>query len=598
MRSSVLALSVVFGFAASACSSSSPPDLGNGSDAGGSGNNPQGDDDGNGAIDGSVSSPGDDAGGGKGDDGGTVNPGADASPGTDGAPPPHGTLCTVTPGTKGYLLRGTVLAPGAVLSPGEVLVGADGMLACVDQTCGTAAGASDATVIDCPNGVISPALINTHDHIDYSGTPPVAHGTERYDHRNDWRDGYNGHAALNPYPVVTNDQNVVYGAELRFVMGGATGTVSSGGVAGMLRNYANASQLEGLTLKAAKFDTFPLGDGSRSSPVEIASGCAYPKTPTPAAEFTGGSYFPHIAEGVNAAAENELTCMSADKVVTAQTSIIHAAGINAKDAQSIKDNGARVVWSPRTNVDLYGNTAPVTILKKLGVPISLGTDWLPSGSMNMLRELQCADALNQKYYAKAFSDEELWQMATINAAAAVGAGGQVGSLAKGLVGDIAIFNGTTNKAHRAVIGASAPDVVLVLRGGKALYGDDAVVAGAGGSTCETLDVCGVPKRACVSVDTAGARTLSAVTTALTNVYPLFYCGAPAKEPSCVPYRDTYPNGTSATDRDGDGVLDAQDMCPDVFDPPRPMDGATQSDVDGDGKGDACDKCPLDKNDGC
>ncbi len=78
-------------------------------------------------------------------------------------------------------------------------------------------------------------------------------------------------------------------------------------------------------------------------------------------------------------------------------------------------------------------------------------------------------------------------------------------------------------------------------------------------------------------------------------YPLFFCKGetPKDEPSCVPYRDTYPNGISATDRDGDGVPDATDNCPSVFNPPRPLDGTAQADVDGDGKGDACDAKPLD-----
>ena len=61
----------------------------------------------------------------------------------------------------------------------------------------------------------------------------------------------------------------------------------------------------------------------------------------------------------------------------------------------------------------------------------------------------------------------------------------------------------------------------------------------------------------------------------------------------MPFRDTYASGTSATDHDGDGVADAADDCPDVFNPPRAMDGNKQSDVDGDGFGDACDAKAID-----
>jgi cytosine/adenosine deaminase-related metal-dependent hydrolase len=43
------------------------------------------------------------------------------------------------------------------------------------------------------------------------------------------------------------------------------------------------------------------------------------------------------------------------------------------------------------------------MLDLLGVPIALGTDWVASGSMNMLRELRCADELNENYYDNYFS---------------------------------------------------------------------------------------------------------------------------------------------------------------------------------------------------
>jgi cytosine/adenosine deaminase-related metal-dependent hydrolase len=521
----------------------------------------------------------------------------------DGAPPVTGAVCTVSKvGTKGLLLRGTVLAPSGPIAAGEVLVGGDGKIACVDASCAASAGAKDASVVDCPGGVISPALINTHDHIDYAGNKPVGHGTERFEHRHDWRVGgaaHSNHKKLNPYPTRTTDANAVRAAELRFVMGGATSTVSSGGQAGLLRNLASGQQLEGLPLAAAKFDTFPLNDLDGK---ELATGCGYASLPSTAG--LTGNYFPHIAEGVNAEARNELLCMSAgdaNDVIGTKTAIIHSIAITAADAQLYKARGAKVVWSARTNIDLYGDTAPVTLLKAAGVPIALGTDWLPSGSMNMLRELACVDSLNTKYFHGAFTDAELWQMVTSNAALAAGAEALIGSLKPGLFADITIFDGRTRPQYRAVLDASDEDVVLVLRGGKPLYGDDALVASAaiGGAACETLDVCKVAKRACVAADVAGT-TLQQVMTAGTGVYPMFFCRgtAPTSEPSCVPFRDSYPSGTSATDRDGDGVPDAKDNCPDVFNPVRPVDGAAQADGDGDQVGDACDRCPMDKANHC
>jgi hypothetical protein len=89
-------------------------------------------------------------------------------------------------------------------------------------------------------------------------------------------------------------------------------------------------------------------------------------------------------------------------------------------------------------------------------------------------------------------------------------------------------------------------------------------------------------------------------------YPLFFCGTPANEPSCLPERNAMaplPNASVAgstrytglsdpNDLDGDGIPNAEDNCPTVFNPVRPVDSSRQGDFDEDGVGDACDVCPL------
>src|SRR5262249_14747244 len=156
----------------------------------------------------------------------------------------------------------------------------------------------------------------------------------------------------------------------------------------------------------AYFDTFPLGD---SDGTILSAGCAYPKIRSATSAFGGGRYAPHIAEGIDLGAENELHCLAAPigQLVTHQTTILPRVGLDARDVATIKSAGARLVWAPRSNVDLYGNTAPVTEFFRAGVPIALGTDWLASGSMNLLRELRCADALNAKYFHATFADRDL-----------------------------------------------------------------------------------------------------------------------------------------------------------------------------------------------
>ena len=518
-------------------------------------------------------------------------------------PAPASGTCTVTPGSADLLITGTILRPGQILRGGQVLV-SGGMITCADCDC--SAMAAGATQVSCPKGVVSPGLVNPHDHIEFVSIPGVDSG-ERYDNRNQWRIPKDGHTKL------SNDGNAntaqMRWAELRFVMGGATSTVAEGTPAGLLRNLDHMTRMEaGLTKPQVTYSTFPLDDQSGE---RATSGCGvYPQLETAALVASSSSYVTHIAEGVDGFAHNEFSCLSGaadgEDVLANQTAIIHGIAMGPAEYGRMAAAGAALIWSPRTNIRLYGDTARVAEAARMQVQIALGTDWALSGSMNLLRELKCADSFNRTYQGGFFSDQQLWLMSTREAASVAQMDDVLGVLATGHLGDIAIFNGAQHADHRAVIDADPQDVVLVVRGGKALYGDAAVIeAVRGAGLCDALDVCGGAKEVCLDELTSPSVHLSDLQASAMNpivLYPLFACGAPANEPTCVPSRPAsvaqstiYTGMPMAGDMDGDGIPDAMDNCPTVFNPIRPMDGGVQPDADGDGVGDACDPCPLDAN---
>jgi hypothetical protein len=216
-------------------------------------------------------------------DSGGGDGGASDGQGGDGSAPPKDVTCqtlaplasgtcSVAAGDASRLLVGTILAPGVIYRGGQVLVDGTGAIVAVgckadcdaDPTC--SAKAATATVITCPKGVVSPGLINAHDHITYTQNAPHTGGTERYEERNDWREGLNGHTKI-PAPGGASADQQSWG-ELRFVMGGATSIVGSGGEAGLVRNLDKSALEEGLAQTAVDFDVFPLGD---SDGVEISS---------------------------------------------------------------------------------------------------------------------------------------------------------------------------------------------------------------------------------------------------------------------------------------------------------------------------------------
>jgi large repetitive protein len=508
---------------------------------------------------------------------------------------PESGVCTVVAGDAGRLLRGTVLLADGVATNASVMIDAAGTITCAGCGCQAVAGADTATRIDCANGVISPGLVDLRNLLGNSQNSPSGDSGERYERRNDWRLGLDGHTQILVAGGATTAQ--LRWGELRSLMGGVTsmsGTSST--AAALVRNLSSSARLDGLSGAPVTSDNFPLGDAAADS--ATTTDCGYASLPSVPSD---GRFEFVAAEGIDAEARNEFLCLAGLQTgavdVLTDASVIGAIPLRAADAKVIADHGASVVWQPRNDLRLYGITAPVTLLDAEHVPIALGSVWTPTGSAQLQRELACADSFNGTYLDRHFSDAALWRMVTANAAAAAGFGAEIGTLANGLKADIAVFDGSTRSGYRAVIDAGAVDVVLVLKAGLPMYGEDAVLAAldGGDGVCDPLDVCSSARRLCVQRETG--TTLAALSALNAANYPLFFCGAVADEPACTPIRAAgnqaplFSGDTGAGDRDGDGVADASDDCPAVFDPPRPSDGLVQADADSDGIGDSCDPCP-------
>jgi hypothetical protein len=324
------------------------------------------------------------------------------------APLASGT-CEVTAGGAAKLIKGDVLTPETLFRGGQVAVDASGQITCVGCNCAQ----GGETEIVCPGASVSPGLINTHDHITFTQNNPYTEDPNiRYEHRHQWRKGDTA-AGKPKIPAAGGASGVrISWGELRFVMGGATSIVGSGGQPGLLRNLDNTTQQEGLNHTPVEFETFPLGD---SSGTRRTTDCNYGgETVTPESLANFKSFEPHTSEGVDVSANNEFKCQSSDSydasapglsenLLLPKTAMIHAIGLTGSDLGQMATAGTALIWSPRSNITLYGDTARVTTAAAFGVEIALGTDWMPTGSMNMLRELHCAAELNETYYDSYFT---------------------------------------------------------------------------------------------------------------------------------------------------------------------------------------------------
>jgi cytosine/adenosine deaminase-related metal-dependent hydrolase len=501
----------------------------------------------------------------------------------------EGTCDTTTGSGTAVVIHGDILADGKAYENGTVMY--DGQnITCVGCDCSSTAGFDTATVLNCAGAAVSPGLINPHDHITFTEGSPINVGSKRYNHRHEWRAELS--TPQNPHGTGGDSDGTRWG-ELRMLMSGVTSMVGSGKANNLVRNLDRLDSIDrDMGFEEVEFQTFSLGDSDSSSTNRPDCNWNYRDTDVEVAEMP--AYLPHVAEGIDEYANTEFRCQSssfgnAEDFTEKNVTHIHSIGLTVVDYYNMARDDAKILWSPRSNISLYGMTAQVQVFHRMGGTVALGTDWTYSGSANMTRELACADDYNRDQLNTYFNDRQLFEMATSNAALATASDSLIGSLSEGKLADIAIYGGS-ERYYRAVIGAANEDVDLVISAGDPLYGDASLMS-ALGKNCDAIDVCGASKSICSTQEFG--TSYAGIQGAVSGAYPAFFCGTPSSEPTCVPIRPGEFTGVAtATDSDGDGIDDQADNCPDIFNPVRPIDQGMQPDNDGDLEGDACDESPL------
>jgi 5-methylthioadenosine/S-adenosylhomocysteine deaminase len=191
-------------------------------------------------------------------------------------------------------------------------------------------------------------------------------------------------------------------------------------------------------------------------------------------------YLLHLSEGLDSVAHRafESLHMGGDNwAITPSLCCIHAAALNAADFATLAARGGSMIWSPFSNLLLYGGTANVAAAKAASVPIALGPDWAPSGSRNLLGELKMAH-LWSEINGGIFSAQELVAMVTREPAKMLEWFAAVGSLEAGKRADLVCVQGTTGDAYLPLIRAKENDLTMVMINGVARMGDAAIMADA------------------------------------------------------------------------------------------------------------------------
>ncbi|MBL8096198.1 MAG: amidohydrolase family protein [Anaerolineales bacterium] len=148
---------------------------------------------------------------------------------------------------------------------------------------------------------------------------------------------------------------------------------------------------------------------------------------------------------------------------------IHGAALREAELELMRAGGAALVWSPTSNLLLYGTTADVATARAKGLRIGLGPDWAPSGSKNLLGELKTARLFSQ-HNGGLFSDEDLVALVTRDAADILGWGAAVGRVKAGQIADLMVIRTRSGDPYARLLKSTEADIGLVVIGGVPRYG--------------------------------------------------------------------------------------------------------------------------------
>ncbi len=377
----------------------------------------------------------------------------------------------IDPATGGKLaLRGRIVTMNdafEVIGDGVIYVERGGIAAVGEASAPCPAGFEEIPVIN-TGGTIYPGLIELHNHLAYNALR-LWDVPKRYSNRDQWsgipqyRQSISG-----PMQIIGKSPELVPAliryVECKSLVGGVTTSqgiqlFSNAGIRrfyrGIVRNVEQTGEpaLPEADTRIADVDA---KDANRFLARLKKSSC----------------FLLHLSEGVDESARKHfqsLQLADGQWAIVPQLAGIHCAGLTGQDFATYGRHGGAMIWSPLSNLLLYGQTANIAAAKAAGVRIGIGSDWSPSGSKNLLGELKVARLVSQAMGA-VFSDRDLLAMATRDAAAILQWDKALGSLEKGKRADLIVTGQNTADPYQSLLQAKETAIRLVMINGVARYG--------------------------------------------------------------------------------------------------------------------------------
>lgn len=390
-----------------------------------------------------------------------------------------------TDSSRAFLLKGRVVTMDGetnVINDGNVMV-RDGKITGVwASNANPPAGVdfSDVPIVN-TEGTIYPGLIDLHNHVHYNHIPlwdfevhlSDAQKSEEGGYTNRYQWGNNWDYGPSITWMKTNIQSNYRWDMASEQMKYAEVQAVSGGVTAMQGSPSSGTQAWDSIL-SRNVELYNFGqDGISTCAVCGAAESDYTGSHLISQSEAGtlNAWFVHLAEGVDSSSKAEFDALWDKGLIMEETVVIHGTALDSSQFSKMASVGSNLVWSPLSNLLLYGDTTDVVAADQAGVSISISPDWGPSGSKNNFHELKVADMWNTNNMNGHFSNYELVEMVTSNPADATGWTPFVGRVKADLFADLVVIDTFHEDPYRNLIEAIDADVALTVVQGKAVFGD-------------------------------------------------------------------------------------------------------------------------------
>ncbi len=211
----------------------------------------------------------------------------------------------------------------------------------------------------------------------------------------------------------------------------------------------------------------------------------------------------HLSEGSDRDSLLEFYSWLAWGMLDERTTILNGIPFHSTEWLIMSMANASLVWSPSSNMRLYGTTADIPGALDAGIMIALGTDWTESGSPNLLEEMKTANALNNEYWSGRITPIQFAEFVTCNAAQVTGQGNR-GILAPNHVADLLVIPKGSDDPYVTLLNLEPEQIRLMIVNGKPMMGDPDMMNQFPfiTSDMEDISICGYPKKLAMTLNTA------------------------------------------------------------------------------------------------